>query len=143
MAIQIDRFERLFRDTAYAIALASRPDAYHQQAVELADIIQQRSARLVTTQAILLEIGNSLSKLRHRNAAVSLLDALENDPQVELVLLTESLYKQGLDLFRERPDKEWSLTDCISLLVMQEQRLTKALTTDQHFIQAGFRILLR
>jgi predicted nucleic acid-binding protein len=70
------------------------------------------------------------------------LKALEEDPDVEIVTLSEELYKRGLQLYRERRDKEWSLTDCISFIVMQELGLTEALTTDKHFRQAGFRVLL-
>jgi predicted nucleic acid-binding protein len=98
---------------------------------------------LVTTRAVLLEIGNALSKKRYRQAAGELLDALERDPQVEIVLITEELYQQALALFCSRLDKEWGLIDCVSFIVMQERGLTDALTTDEHFEQAGFRALLR
>ena len=98
--------------------------------------------RLITTRAVVLEIGNALAKLRYRSAAVQLLRALEEDPNVEIVPLSEELYKRGLQLYRERLDKEWSLTDCISITVMQERGLTEALTTDKHFQQAGFEVLL-
>lgn len=83
-----------------------------------------------------------MAKLRYRSAAVKLLKALEEDPNVEIVPLSEELYKRGWLLYRERMDKEWSLTDCISYIVMQERSLTDALTTDKHFRQAGFIVLL-
>jgi predicted nucleic acid-binding protein len=105
--------------------------------------MKQENIRIVTTQAVLLEIGNSLSKLRHRVAAIRLLEALAKDPRVEIVSLTDSLYSQAVQLFRERPDKEWSLTDCISFCVMSERGINQALTADHHFIQAGYRILLQ
>jgi len=89
-----------------------------------------------------LEIGNALAKLRYRSSAIELLDSLEKDPNVEIIPLSEQIYKQALQLYRERPDKEWGLTDCISFTVMKERRLTDALTTDEHFQQAGFRALL-
>jgi len=92
---------------------------------------------------VLLEIGNALSKKRYRQAAGELLDALERDPQVEIVLLTEELYQQALALFCSRLDKEWGLIDCVSFIIMRERGLTNALTTDDHFEQAGFRALLR
>jgi uncharacterized protein len=142
MPSRISRLEELFLDTAYTIALSSVTDAYHPRARELAVEIQTQQARLVTTQAVVLEIGNSLSKLRYRAGALSLLDAIEHDPNVEVVLLSEALYARGRRLFRERPDKEWSLTDCISFVVMEERGITKALTTDHHFVQAGFQALL-
>ncbi len=58
------------------------------------------------------------------------------------VPLTDELYQQAFDLFRDRPDKEWGLIDCASFVVMQ-RGLTEALTPDEHFEQAGFRALLR
>lgn len=92
---------------------------------------------------MLLEIGNSLSRIRYRSEATGLLEFLETDPQVEIVPWSDLLYQRGFDLFRQRPDKEWSLTDCISFSVMEERRLRESLTTDGHFEQAGFRALLR
>jgi len=133
----------VFLDTAYAIALSSSNDQFYACAVELAEQLEALGTRLVTTRAVLLEIGNALAKPRYRQAAVQLLAALEADPKVDIVLLSESLYARAIQLYRERPDKEWGLTDCVSFLVMQDRRLTEALTTDVHFQQAGFRALLR
>ena len=133
----------VFLDTSFAIALSSVTDQNHARAVELANQIESNSIRLVTTQAILLEIGNALSKQKYRAAAIQLLESLEADPSVEVVLLTNSLYKLAFDLFKKREDKEWGLVDCISFIVMQDRGITDALTTDIHFQQAGFRALLR
>jgi predicted nucleic acid-binding protein len=133
----------VFLDTAYAIALSSPNDQFHPRAIELADELETSGTRLVTTRAVLLEIGNALSKPRYRQAAVRLLDSLEADPRVDIVPVSEPLYARGLQLYRERPDKEWGLTDCVSFLVMRDRGLTEALTTDEHFQQAGFRALLR
>jgi predicted nucleic acid-binding protein len=132
----------VFLDTSFAIALSSVTDQNHARAVELANQIESNSIRLVTTQAILLEIGNALSKQKYRAAAIQLLESLEADPSVEVVLLTNSLYL-AFDLFKKREDKEWGLVDCISFIVMQDRGITDALTTDIHFQQAGFRALLR
>ncbi len=133
----------VFLDTSFAIALSSVTDQNHARAVELANQIESNSIRLVTTQAILLEMGNALSKQKYRAAAIQLLESLEADPSVEVVLLTNSLYKLAFDLFKKREDKEWGLVDCISFIVMQDRGITDALTTDIHFQQAGFRALLR
>jgi len=133
----------VFLDTAYALALSSSSDQFHPQAVSLAEQMEASGTRLVTTQAILLEIGNALSKPRYRQAAVQILDALEADPAVDIVPLSESLYARAKQVYRERPDKAWGLTDCVSFLVMQDRGLTDALTTDEHFQQMGFRALLR
>ena len=98
---------------------------------------------LVTTRAILLEIGNALSKLPFRKASVALLKSLESDETVVIVPLSEELYQKGMTLFVKRADKEWGLIDCISFVVMQERKISEALTTDVHFQQAGFHALMR
>ena len=92
---------------------------------------------------VLLEIGNALAKPRFRPAAVALLDTLFSDPLVEVVPLTTGLLRRGLELFGQRADKAWGLTDCVSFIVMQERGISQALTTDEHFEQAGFEALLR
>lgn len=133
----------LFLDASYAIALAASSDQLHFRAVRLADELGSRTSRLITTRAVLLEIGNALSKQRYRAAAVELLASVESDPTIEVVPFSEDVYFQALELFRNRPDKEWGLTDCVSFAVMQARGLTDALTSDEHFEQAGFRALLR
>lgn len=133
----------VFLDTAYAIALANMKDEFHAKAVQLAKQLRTQKTKLVTTRAVLLEIGNALAGQRFRVAAVKLLDALEADPTVGIIALTDGLYAQALNLYRTRPDKEWGLVDCLSFVVMRERKLRSALTTDMHFQQAGFRVLLR
>lgn len=132
----------VFLDTAYAIALSSERDDYHPAAVRLAKVLRSEHVRLVTTQAVLLEIGNALSKERYRAGAIRLLVALETDPNIEVVPLTHDLYTRAFRLFRERLDKEWGLTDCVSFVVMRDRGLSQALTPDAHFKQAGFQALL-
>ncbi len=131
-----------FLDASFAIALGSPRDQHHGQAVQLARQVEEQGIRLVTTRAVVLEIGNALAKRQHRSAAVSLLNALEQDPGVEVVGLSEELFLAGWTLFRQHQDKEWGVTDCISFVVMRERGLTEALTADDHFRQAGFRPLL-
>ena len=134
---------RIFLDTGYVIALSVESDEHHNRAEELAEQLEAEATRLVTTRAILLEIGNALSKERYRQATVELLDSLEQDPSVEIIPLSEELFAQAFELFRNRPDKEWGLVDCVSFIVMQENGLTEALTPDKHYEQAGFHALLR
>lgn len=135
--------DEVFLDASYAIALSSPADEHHDRAGELAERIEAEETRLVTTRAVVLEIGNAMAGLRYRRAAIALLDALEGDPSVTIVPLTEQYYERSVHLYRERPDKEWGLTDCLSFVVMEDLRLTEALTADGHFRQAGFRALLR
>jgi predicted nucleic acid-binding protein len=133
----------VFLDTSFVIALSAPTDEYHSRASKLAEQLETNQTRLLTTRAVVLEIGNALAKLRYRHAAVELLNSLEADPNVEIVPLTEDLFARAFRLYCERPDKEWGLTDCISFVVMQERGLTAALTTDEHFQQAEFQALLR
>ena len=134
---------RVFLDSAYAIALSAPNDQHHAQAVLLAERLEAEGAQLITTRAVVLEIGNALSKQRYRQDAIKLLHALEADPNVEIVPVTEGLYQRGFQLYSARTDKDWGITDCISFIVMEEQGLKEALTTDAHFQQAGFHTLLR
>lgn len=133
----------LFLDTGFAIALASPRDQHHQCAVELATEVKANATHLVTTHAVVLEIGNSLSKGNYRTAAVQLIASLRTDPTVEILTVDEELFDKSFTLFGNRDDKEWSLTDCISFVVMETRRITDALTPDEHFNQAGFNALMR
>ncbi len=132
----------LFLDASFAIALAAPRDAHHERANALALRIRADRTPVVTTRAILLEIGNALGKQRHRSAAVTLLDAIERDPSISIVPLTEELFQQARELYRRHGDKEWGLTDCVSFVVMRQRGITAALTADDHFRQAGFHALL-
>ncbi len=133
---------RVFLDASYAIALASVTDAHHRRALEIAQHLDTTGTRLVTTRAVVLEIGNALARSRYRSAAVALLDSLEKDPRVEVVPVSEELFRKALVRFKTRPDQEWGLTDCLSFVVMDERRLIGALTANEHFRQAGYQPLL-
>ena len=133
----------VFLDSAYVIALAQVTDAHHSPAVEMSRQLAARSVLIVTTGAVLLEIGNALAKVKSREAAVRFITHLQNSRVVEIVPLTKDLLATGWELFSQRPDKDWSWTDCISFVIMRERGLKQALTSDGHFEQAGFTALLR
>lgn len=133
---------KFFLDAAYAIALSAVTDQYHEKAEILARQIETDAIQMITTRAVILEIGNALSRLRYRAAAIELLDSLEEDPNIKIVAFSEELYNRAMELYRQRLDKEWGLTDCVSFVVMQDYGITDVLTTDEHFKQAGFRALL-
>src|SRR5215210_89476 len=95
MAKRVSQMNKIFLDTSYAIALSSPADEHHRRAEELAEQLEAAGTQLVTTRAILLEIGNALSKLRYRQAAIRLLNALEHDRNVEIISVTEELYEQA------------------------------------------------
>lgn len=133
---------KVFLDTGFAIAMASPCDAYHGRAIQLADELNAVGVTIITTRAVLLEIGAALAKAAYRETAVSLINLLENDPKVEILPLSEDLFAQAFELFRARADKEWSLADCLSFVVMRQCGVQSALAADFHFQQAGFKALL-
>lgn len=132
-----------FLDSGYLIALAIEPDALHTAAKRWAKRVEAEEWSFLTTWAVMLEVGNALSKPQYRDKAVSILNGFQEDPTITVVPLTESLLNRAITLFSERPDKSWSLTDCISFLAMEDADVHAALTHDEHFQQAGFRALLR
>jgi predicted nucleic acid-binding protein len=130
----------VFADTFYWIALANRSDASHLKALEFARTF---SGMCLTTQWVLSEVANGLSSERHRHLVPMLRTLWQTDPRLTIIAATHDQFEHGLDLFCSRPDKQWSLTDCISMVVMQEHALHEALTADHHFEQAGFVALLK
>jgi hypothetical protein len=129
----------LFIDTGYLLALVNTSDTFHQRALAAMNQVQPP---FVTTEAVLTEVGNALARQRWRSLGVSVIQRLQSDPDLEIVTVTPALFEQAVQLYSTRPDKEWGLTDCISFVVMQERGLTDALTTDHHFVQAGFHSVL-
>lgn len=130
---------QVFADSSYYIALANPRDQYHEVAV---GFTRSFRGRVVTTEYVLLEVGNRLVKANDRQAFLALLHHLMNSHQVEVVNAEHSLFQQGIERFRNASDKFWSLTDCISFAVMDQRGLTEALTMDHHFRQAGYHPLL-
>jgi uncharacterized protein len=129
-----------FADTAFYVALVNPRDELHAAAVERASSLQ---GDVITTEYVLVELGNRLARSGDKEVFVELISRLEGDPRVIVVPADPSLFRRGFDLLAGRLDKDWSLTDCISFVVMQERGLTDALTGDRHFEQAGFTVLLR
>jgi hypothetical protein len=133
----------LFLDTAYIYALVNARDEWHERAVHWQQRIVHEHRRLVTTQLILVEVADGLAAIRFRVQAAQVLAALWANRFVEIIPFSGQLLAATLELYRERPDKDWGLTDCASFVVMHERGLLEALTVDEHFRQAGFRTLLR
>jgi uncharacterized protein len=129
----------VFADTLFWLALVVKQDQYHPRAQQWSLRI---GGRIVTTVPVLLETANALARPAWRAAGVALIDHLLQRSDVEVVPLSIDLWQRGWNLYRDRPDKGWSLTDCLSFLVMQDSGLADALTADEHFRQAGFRALL-
>ncbi len=130
----------VFADTSYFIAVLGKDVEERQRAVGL---MAGRRDTLVTTAWVLVELGNFLSKARSRGEFLAVTRGIAADPHSIVVPADLRLYEAGLRLYEERPDKDWSFTDCISFVVMQERGITHALTADHHFEQAGFVALLK
>ena len=130
---------RVFADTFYFLALLNRDDPAHRRALAAARSV----AQIVTTEFILLELGNACAKAADHADFLSLVEGMRASPRVHTVPLATELLDAGLALLRQRPDKDWSLTDCISFVVMERNGLHEALTGDHHFEQAGFHPLLQ
>jgi predicted nucleic acid-binding protein len=129
----------VFADTYYWLALINPRDHAHQEAVALAQSLTQP---LFTTYAVLTEVGDAMCHPANRASFLILLRDIDNDPLATIVPADPKWFDRGVALYAARPDKGWSLTDCISFCVMQEHRLIDALTGDGDFSQAGFRPLM-
>lgn len=130
----------VFVDTLFVIAFINQQDAYHDKAAELADLYAGQL--LVTTDVVLLEIGNALAR-NFKQQAIEVIDDFLTSNEVEIVRLTPQLFERAYSLYKQYQDKEWGLIDCVSFVVMRERGVNSALTFDQHFIQAGFQALMR
>lgn len=136
----------VFIDTAGWLALGNKSDEWHPRAVEIYHQIARERWHRLTTDAVIIELCNALRKPPLRPLAHTLTENIykaKRRGHLEIVYVTPELIHQGLMLFRERKDKDWSLTDCISFVVMEQRSITQALTTDHHFEQAGFERLLK
>ncbi len=131
----------IFVDTSALIALGNKRDDLHQKAKRVRKALIQQKCAFLTTNAVLLELCNAFSAVPHRNSALQLINAIQQSKNWKCFEI-DPLMKPGLELFRNRPDKEWSLVDCQSILVAQQFRVTDVFTNDHHFEQAGFNVLL-
>ena len=127
--------DRIFVDTSFVIALINEKDQYHHQAEALSHKFE--NSKLITTDAVLLEIGNALAR-DFRKEAVAVIRVLRNSTKVEVVAIDQKLFGKGLEIYEKRDDKTWGLVDCISFIVMGESGITEVLTFDGDFEQAGF-----
>jgi hypothetical protein len=129
----------VFADTFYFLAIINARDAAHEKAIEFSEL---REDVIVTTAWVLTELGDALCDSSRRRAFQRVVDGLKADSGTLIVPPSRSLFERGIELYNARDDKDWSLTDCISFIVMEEHGIEEALTGDRHFEQAGFRALL-
>jgi uncharacterized protein len=130
----------LLADTSFFVAYLNPRDEHHSMAVEW---MTASSERIVTSQWVLAELGNYLSEGPNRRLLGSLVRALLTEERVEIVPADHDSFLRGLSLYVRRPDQSWSFTDCTSFCLMKTRKIRDALTTDHHFRQAGFTVLLQ
>jgi uncharacterized protein len=134
---------QIFADTSYWIAILYPRDALHNKALALSRV--HSHDQIVTTEMILTEFLNSFSNQGPflRRAAGEFAEALRENPNVIIIAQTSEQFGKVLRRYREMTDKSWSLTDCASFLLMEAEGIRAALSSDRHFLQAGFKAPLR
>ncbi|MCA1631612.1 MAG: PIN domain-containing protein [Acidobacteria bacterium] len=130
----------VFVDTSFVVALINDRNQHHTRASELANLLD--GCPLLTTDAVLIEIGNALAR-NFKGQAVEIITDFLASEEVEIVHLHAALFASAFELYRTHTDKAWGMVDCVSFVVMQERGLVDALTNDKDFAQAGFNALMR
>lgn len=132
----------IFVDTHYLVARLNPKDQWHRAVRDVTPLIQGR--HLVTTEMVLVELLNYLAEFspEMRSAVSRFVELALTDSIIEVVFHTHNAFLQGLELYKNRLDKGYSLTDCISMYVMRERGMPEVLTHDHHFAQEGFTLLL-
>ncbi|MBE9089049.1 type II toxin-antitoxin system VapC family toxin [Microcystis aeruginosa LEGE 11464] len=133
---------KVFVDTAAWIALINVDDVFHEQAKRVKANLQQQKCQLITTDFVLLEVADALVSPKIRSQTIRFINHLNNLIGLQIIPLNKSLFDEGWKLYSQRLDKDWGLTDCISFVIMQQEVITLAFTSDRHFEQAGFTRLL-
>jgi uncharacterized protein len=145
MALQKSKIEprsTIFVDTSAFVGSLVPDDEFHEAATKLFEEIVENRVHLVTTEMVLFELANGLSKVRYRQSAFAVIDDLITLDDTTVAWSSSELFDSAYDIYKSRPDKDWSLTDCASFVVMKERNISLAFTSDKHFEQAGFVRLL-
>lgn len=126
-------------DTSFTVAVVNDKDENHEKSLQLA--VDYNGKQLIVTDAVILEIGNYFSR-RYKKRCVEIIENFFASEEIEIVRFDERLFNKAFELYKSHRDKTWGLVDCISFVVMREHNITDALTSDKHFVQAGFRALM-
>jgi uncharacterized protein len=127
----------VFVDTGYLIALEDADDGNHPAAVQHREGLREMPL-MTTTSYVVDEVVTFFNVRGQHGKAVELGEMLLSSPSVKMIHVGEHLLGRGLDLLRARPDKRYSLTDCVSFVVMRERGISTAFAFDRHFEQEGF-----
>jgi predicted nucleic acid-binding protein len=132
--------KRYFADTCHWFALANPKDQHHEAAKQAHKTLQP--FRTITTEEVLVEFLNLMATRKEspelRTAAVKIVQAIFQDPNIDIRPQTRDSFKAGLSLFQQRSDKTYSMTDCISMQCMKSEGISEVLSADKHFEQEGF-----
>jgi len=130
----------VFADTYFFLALLDSKEPRHLDAVAAS---RDQNLILVTTDCVLIEFGDAYCDPRDRGDFIAMYQGLVGNPRVRIIATERRLFERGVELFEQRPDKKWSLTDCVSFVVMTDEGILEVLTGDHDFEQAGFKVLLK
>lgn len=133
----------VFLDTSGLVAYANARDEFHEQAQAVYSSLTEKQ---ITTDAVLVEVGSFLSPIPFRWLALEVKGAVDGARElgvVEVVHADEALIERAWTLYRNRPDKDYSLVDCMSFVVMRDRGIARAFTHDHHFDQEGFVRVIR
>ena len=132
----------VFVDTAFWISLFDRTDEKYPLAVQL--LAQLEKTSFLTTDTVLTEMMNYFSKTSPfvRLQVAGFVKGVMLDEKVRVLYSTRALLVQSINFYEQRADKQYSLTDCMSMLVMRERSIFDVLTSDKHFRQEGFNVLM-
>jgi uncharacterized protein len=130
----------VFADSFYFLALWNPQDKGHAKAVSFTNGYLEA---MLTTDWVVTELADALARPPNRTRFLHLFRILQQQGELVIIPASRSLMDEGLAFYETRPDKEWSLTDCISFVIMRKEGITEGLTGDHHFEQAGFVALLK
>jgi hypothetical protein len=129
--------------TSALLALINKTDHLHHRARGVRDDLLKQPFRFFVTDYILVEIANALSRIPFRKAVVQLISFIQSSDDIQVIQIDKDVFQEAWRLYSERLDKQWSLTDRSSFIVMKAMGLKDAFTSDHHFEQAGFNILIK
>jgi predicted nucleic acid-binding protein len=130
----------VYADAFYFVARLNRRDQHHQRVLKFS---RDFRARILTSDWVLMEVADALAESESRSRARDFILHLRQSAACEIVPASRELFDRALELYHQHADKKWTLTDCVSFVIMREQNVTDALTGDKHFEQAGFVALLK
>lgn len=135
--------EVVFVDSFAWIAAINKSDNYHKSSLNTIDSLLKRKVKLVTSNYVIIETINALSKAEFRKAVIEFVGRLKKSPSVEIIKITDEMYDNAWKLYQERMDKDWGIIDCTSFEVMRIFNIKKTFSNDKHFEQAGFSLMVK